>query len=71
MNNGSHAYIPNLDPNDRPRVDNIGEIVRVETNRRTIIYMSFEHQGTIRLEGKQADSLVNTLGLLGVKGGWS
>lgn len=61
MSEAVRRRVPNLNMEDRPRVDVFAELTRVEVDGVNTIYVSLEGQGTFRLEGEQAKALAQDL----------
>ncbi len=68
QSNGRQCEIVNLDMNDRPQNRPcIGEVVNAQVNGKPMVYISLEHQGTFRLEGRQAEALAWALEIVGIE----
>ena len=67
--NARDCLIANLDlANDRPQNHPyIGEVVNAQVRGKPMVYISIEHQGTFRLEGRQAEALAWALQVVGIE----
>lgn len=67
QNNGRKCVIYNLDRDDRPQGSQfVGEVVNAQINGKPMVFISLEHQGTFRLEGRQAEALAWALKEVGI-----